>query len=135
MGAVVSGLCCMIFYLASNWDSKSRLQPIARDLRRLGHTVTSTWLDEDEAQNFDALTLDQQLAYAHRDFDEIDAAQVLILDTLEQSLTGGREVEVGYALRCFLPIWLVGPRRNIFHSVAIKRYPDWEHLLGLLRRA
>ncbi len=115
----------MRVYLASNFASQDRMKGVRRMLERLGHEVTSTWLDEDGAQSYE---LNPQFGpgYAIRDRGEVEASDILILDTLEQSNTGGREVELGLALATGKRTWRVGPARNIFHTVVGATFDDWE---------
>lgn len=75
---------------------------------------------------------------AIKDFTEISAADLLIVDTLEPLQTieatssgGGREVEVGYALGQFQrkEVWRVGPPRNVFHYLVDRAFEDWDACL------
>jgi nucleoside 2-deoxyribosyltransferase len=110
-------------YLAGKFESLPRLR-VKRDLlRRAGFTVVSTWLDEEKAAAFCG---EQELTnYAKRDLAEVYLADVLILDTLDDSQTGGRDVEFGLALARGIPTVVVGPCRNIFHRLATHHYADW----------
>lgn len=112
-------------YVASNFASQARMKQIRRELEFRGHTVTSTWLDEDGAQSYE-LHPDRGPGYALRDRQEVEDSDLLILDTLELSNTGGREVELGIAMALHKRTWRVGPARNIFHTIVSKVYDDWE---------
>lgn len=94
-------------------------------LEDLGHNVISTWLDEDDAQSYE-LHPARGPGYALRDRGEIEASNMLIIDTIEESSSGGREVELGLALAGFKRTWRVGPARNIFHTIVQQDFPDWE---------
>ena len=110
----------MRIYLASNWGSKKRMAALAEPVRQLGHVVISSWLsDQTEAYNIDS----PRDAYA--DLGEITSCDLLILDTAESSVTGGREVEMGFALGRGIQVWIIGPERNIFHGIAARRYYNW----------
>jgi hypothetical protein len=66
---------------------------------------------------------------------EVVAADIFILDTTDESMTGGREVEFGMALMDMeFPrrIIRVGPVRNVFHSVVRETYDSWDELLEAL---
>ena len=115
----------MKIYLASNFASQDRMKRVRRILEALNHEVVSTWLDEEGGQSYE-LNPDNGPGYAIRDRQEVEDADLLILDTLEQSVTGGREVELGLALAKFKRTWRVGPARNIFHTVVNHHFPDWE---------
>lgn len=114
----------MRIYLASNFGSQSRLRPIRTNLERLGHEVVSTWLDEPGAQSFE-LNPDKGPGYSLRDLGEVASCDLLIIDTQEESCTGGREVEYGAALVQGKQLWRVGPSRNIFHTIAHRVFSNW----------
>ena len=56
---------------------------------------------------------------------ELSEADFLILDTLDETRTGGREVEFGHALAWGIPVIRVGPARNLFHHRARRVYNAW----------
>ncbi len=72
---------------------------------------------------------------AHFDLVEIKGVDMFILDTLDESPTGGREVELGYFLASPMnkPFWRVGPIRNIFHSMADMEFETWDEVRKKLR--
>lgn len=114
----------MNIYLASFFDTRERLRPIRDKLQEMGHTVVSSWIDEQETVI--GLTPQQSRAAASRDLEEIKACDLLILDTLDENSRGGREVEFGYTLDSMAIAWIVGPTRNIFHSLATHHFTTWE---------
>jgi hypothetical protein len=71
---------------------------------------------------------------AIKDLAEINAADLLILDTQDVTPRGGREVELGFALGRFQSknIYLVGPIRNVFHTLVDRWFDDWDNLLSSL---
>lgn len=119
----------MRIYLASNWQSQSRIRKVRDSLVRLGHTVCSNWLSEDNAQAFSELTTKRRQMYSYRDIGEVVSCDLLIIDTAEESTSGGREVEYGMALALGKSVWVIGPDRNIFHSVCRRRFDDWQMAL------
>lgn len=117
----------MKIYIASFYDTRDRLRPICGLLEEMGYQVTSRWIRNQE----DTKPSEEELGtYAQRDFDDIDAADMLILDTLDETPRGGREVELGYAVGK-KEIVIVGPKRNVFHRLFIN-YKDWPSLLLVL---
>jgi hypothetical protein len=122
----------MRIYLASNWDSHARMRALRLEIQACGHDVIATWVDEDASWGFLMLSDAEKVMYAHRDLGEVCTADLVILDTLEASSSGGREIEAGFALGK-KPLWQVGPARNIFHTVATRRFPAWEPALAALR--
>ena len=115
----------MKIYLASNFASQDRMKRVRRELERFGHQVVSTWLNEDGAQSYE-LHPSKGPGYALRDRQEVEDCDLLVIDTLAESYTGGREVELGIALAKFKRTWRVGPARNIFHTIVQETFPTWE---------
>lgn len=121
----------MRVYLASNFQSQKRMMKVREALENIGVTVCNGWLEPGvDAQDFEQLSPEQRAMYSYRDIGEIVTVDLLIMDTQEQSTSGGREVEYGMALALGKPVWIVGPTRNIFHTVARRQYDDWEQVVG-----
>ena len=117
-------------YVAGWFGSQKRLQAERDRLREYGYVVTSSWLNEAVADptkitTHDLLPESNQLLAA-KDFWEITESNVLIVDTIDVSDRGGREVEMGYALAHKIPVIVIGPRRNVFHFLIRDVYPTWE---------
>ena len=117
----------MSIYLAGKYTSKERLSARREQMRRMGYNVTSSWLDE-VWRDYDAPD-EVRVENAHRDFEEIEDAHCLIIDTFDESATGGREVEMGYAMYKGITVVLVGPKRNVFHYIVNKHFETWDDLL------
>ena len=118
----------MTIYLSARITAQARLRPIRARLRALGYQCESSWLDElDVAYPVEPT---RARAKALRDFSEIECADIFILDTLDESTTGGREYEAGYAHRSPVEsptqVWRVGPVRNVFHELADEVFTGWE---------
>lgn len=108
----------MKFYVAAPWQ----LLENARDLRRILLAAkmpllecTARWLDEQA---------DTQATRAHAEMDleDVKAADVVVFLNpwqFKTSGTGGRHVEVGYALAHGKPILLVGEKSNLFHELPL----------------
>lgn len=64
-----------------------------------------------------------------RDVEEVMRADMLIIDTYDESITGGREVELGMAMSNKAVVYRVGPIRNIFHHL-IPGFDTWDELLS-----
>ena len=121
----------MRVYLASNWESQARLVALVSRVDGGSHEVVSSWLWEEPGQGFRVLSEMQCVEKAHRDLGEILTADLVIVDTLEETQSGGREVELGFAVGKH-PVWLVGPCRNIFHQVTTRQFVDWDSCLDAL---
>ena len=119
----------MRVYIAGRFEAQHRLR-VMRDLvEALGHEVVGTWLDEESTSD---PTEAEALEYAVRDFGEIRACDLFILDTLDENLRGGREAEYGYAWGVGKVTLIVGPRRNVFHTLAEKQVEEWPAALQWL---
>ncbi len=125
-------------YIAGKFDAKDRLR-IERDricALKAGHVI-SLWLDEETAAPDETrtkgtgLSAEEGRTYAKRDLYEIQTADLLILDTFDDNLRGGREVEFGFALATGIPVWVVGPKRNVFHELA-RHFASWPDVLEQL---
>lgn len=70
---------------------------------------------------------------AVRDLTEVEGCRLLIVDTNEVNERGGREVEFGYAIKSEKWIWVVGPKRNVFHYMpGVRHFRDWLDVLDAL---
>src|SRR5258708_3901849 len=110
-------------YIAGWFGAKERLRKERDRIHALGvGQVVGTWLDEEtvapEAPGETLVvsaTPEQCKEYAVRDLGEVRYADLLILDTIDVNPRGGREVEYGLALATGIGLWIVGPKRNVFH--------------------
>ena len=99
-------------YLAASWSRREEMRDVRVKLEGEGHVVTSRWLDEKEGE--------PKAVAARADLDDIDASDVLLAFTENADVgyqTGGRHVELGYALAKRIPVILVGLRENVFHHL------------------
>lgn len=139
-------------YLAAPYGTRDSLAQAATAIRDLGFVVVSSWLEEPfrmtpgstgPAPDLKAETL---LPIAVRNLVEVASADVLVMmgpDTwsgddapLELaaggSTSGGRHLEMGYALACDLPVINVGAPENIFSRTLATVADSWEDALELL---
>lgn len=120
----------MKIFLAGWFDSRERLR-LARDtLNKMGHTVRSRWLDEETPPPPDDAEVIERAVI---DMEDLAQVEVLVLDTLDEDHRGGREVEFGYFLRRADPLFIVGPRRNIYHAFAEAQFESWDHAFAYFR--
>lgn len=131
----------MKVYIASKFSSRHRLRPIKFKLKQLGFEVLSDWidnnpLDETIGGDYDSIGNHPDASHdiAERDLAQVSECDVFIIDTQDVSATGGRECELGMALREGVEyIYRVGPIRNVFHAhKSITAYQTWEELLPAL---
>jgi len=124
----------MKIYLAAKFLRRDNIRPFRDEIWSLGHEVVSTWLDEvKRPTDMDSATFKKKLAM--KDIAEVISADLLILDTFAASETGGKEVEFGVALGRFQTklIWIVGPKRNVFHELADKHFEYWVQVMEELK--
>lgn len=99
----------MKIYLTARWGRREEMKAVREKLVAAGHVCTARWLDEPEETPY--------AVAAQMDLDDIDFADALIVFTETTDvgyLSGGRHVELGYALAKDKTIVLVGPRENVF---------------------
>jgi nucleoside 2-deoxyribosyltransferase len=109
-------------YLAGSSQEQQRLRSYATLLRGAGHEITSGWLQVENIQDVLASHLgpEQVTEEAVRDLADIYRADAVLMvvpydRTNLLCHSGGRQVEVGYALAQAKPVIIVGPPENIFH--------------------
>ena len=120
----------MKIYIAASFVSRERLRPIRDELWNLGHEVVSSWLDE-VAKPAPMTDKEFYKKLAIKDIAELKSADLVIVDLLNKSSTGGRDIETGLALGAFSAkqLYLVGVPVCVFHELADKQYPAWTDLL------
>jgi hypothetical protein len=122
-------------YIAGKFSSRHRLRQYKQVLKDRGYDVLSTWIDKDGDDASLAPTLELCKAEAERDKYEVFNSNIFILDTFDESSSGGREVELGMAAEQAMSdrkgkyILIVGPVRNVFHATHA-RFENWEELLN-----
>ena len=101
----------MKVYIAAPYTCRAAAIAVMHVLEAAGHVVTSRWLRETNP-NCDA--------NAKKDLTDIDNADALLALNFKEwqdKGSGGRHVELGYALALGKRIVLYGPRTNIFHHL------------------
>lgn len=124
----------MKIYLAARYDQHPLMRDYATRLEAAGHHVTSRWIraHADDAPDGCTVALinaepDSCAPFAEEDFQDIREADTVVCFTEWPSSTGGRHVEVGYALGLGLRVVVVGPREHIFHALeTVEHYPTRE---------
>ena len=107
-------------YLAARFSEKEKMKAIRQYLQAYDCNVTSHWLDEEFPPNttLDQVPNDFKVKTAQQDLEDIKIADLVILFTVDPTIPtvrGGRHFESGYAVGKGKPLWVVGPRENIFH--------------------
>ena len=127
----------MKIYIGGSLNGRARLANEAKYLIDSGHVVLSRWFSAHtpiESLWNNQFNSEVSEVMAMRDTYDIMEADIVIIDSLEPSTSGGRETELGLALmRALLghPLRIihVGPYTNIFHNLVREHYGSWEELL------
>lgn len=112
----------MKIYLAARFSRREQLNELADELRRMGHIVTSRWLETKWVNRPDqsaAAPPEYRQTYALIDLEDVQAADVMINfteDAIPNAGRGGRHVEFGYAMALGKRMVVVGYRENLFHE-------------------
>ena len=107
-------------YLAAGFSRKEEIKKYAAELTALGFEITSSWLYEriSPSTELHQVTRRYLREHAQRDLTDIQKADALVLFTQSPTkpfVRGGRMHEAGYAMGLKKPLYLCGPRENIFH--------------------
>lgn len=117
----------MDIYIAAASEERQAAKEMKARIEAAGYTVTSRWI---ELENFSSADTKYLMSWAENDLlDVFKADMVVLLNPAEfkNKGTGGRHVEVGYALAYGKPVILCGEKSNIFHwhpNVHHLRYPN-----------
>lgn len=137
----------MDIYIAAKVVARFRLRGTRTAIQELGHRVVSTWINTATDYGSGDATPDRLRWAGEVDLSEIDSGAMgnnflFIIDSLDESTTGGRETELGYYLALRRrqrvhpspshEIWRVGPVRNLYHVFADRVFETWEELLAAL---
>lgn len=98
-------------YIAAPYQMRADASALRMHLERHGISCTSHWIDGPMPHD--------QLAAA-RDINDVKSSEALILmnpESFKESGTGGRHTELGMALILQLPIFVLGTRTQIFHTL------------------
>lgn len=122
----------MKIYTAATFSQQQRIRQNKETLLKLGHSVLSTWLEE---QIKPEGMSDEQFGkkMANKDLREIQSADCFILDLESPSKTMGKMVETGFALANHKLFYVVAPEGtltggHIFCFLADKIFKSWDEL-------
>jgi nucleoside 2-deoxyribosyltransferase len=107
----------MNLYIAGQYSQKTYLRTVADQLICDGHFITASWLQEHHPPTVQLHEVaDEELrGYAVQDIEDIKASDAMVFFSCEgPTPRGGRHVEMGVALALGLPVYVIGPRENIF---------------------
>ena len=124
----------MRIYTAATFTEQQRIRQHKEQLIQLGHTVVSSWLEEQvHPDGMSEEIFERKMAM--KDLQEVASADCLILDVENPSRTAGKMIETGFALAKHKLVYVVGniPPHSIFLSLADGHFPDWNVLLEYFR--
>lgn len=116
-------------YLGGSYGGRKRIAEIAERLRNLGIAVNCKWFDDSffiEKQWDNNFGGDVAEVMARIDESAIRDADVVFIDTIDKSSTGGSDTELGLARGYDKHIIHIGPYRNIFQKLANEHYESWD---------
>lgn len=133
----------MLIYLASRYSRFQEMQQHRAELERLGHTVTSRWINGDHQIDDAGLSVQakeaERIRFAQEDQSDLIAAECVISFTevpRSSNSRGGRHVEHGMALALGKRVIVVGHRENVFHCLPeIEFFENWPDARASLTRA
>lgn len=117
-------------YLAAPYAARTQVRGFRDELARVGYDTCARWLDEDHeissltvgaATGLDDATI---AGHAATDLADIDQCDILVLITESvadivggTATSGGRHVEMGYAVALGKQVIVVGKPENVFHRL------------------
>ena len=126
----------MRIYTAATFSEQVRIRSKKEQLIQMGHTITSTWLEESLYVRPDGMPEEVfEHKMAIKDLQEIAMADCFIVDVDNPSKTAGKMVETGFALARHKLIYVVGvpPAHSIFLSLADKHFNSWDELFDFFK--
>ena|SRR6266851_2844035 len=118
-------------YLSARYSRRSLMAEYAKELRALGHAVTSRWIFRKQPPDSD-LTPRQSRRIALEDLYDLSISDAIIFFTESTPGKGGRHVELGFAygLRTAgrkLTTIVIGPMtQTIFEGLGARHFQSWE---------
>ncbi len=118
----------MRIYVATKWENRRRAQDIMHDLSLFRHIITYDWTVVEQESSTQAV----------KDAEGVQTADVLVLIAEEDVPYAGALVEMGIAIGCGIPVFVLGTapitRRCIFmkHPLVyfiddVTQLIDWLH--------
>lgn len=121
----------MITYLASAYRRKGEIRGYREELKRYGHVVQASWLDEPDQYDYQTVENDPALGatFARKALFDIAGSRRIIVFTGDIG-RGGNQLEQGFAMGLGLEVVIVGPNANLFSLLANRQFATWEAFLA-----
>lgn len=115
----------MNIYLAARFSLASRMRWRRADLRQYGYEVTSRWIDYDTRPDLPS----NCEMISSKDLEDIEKADLVIVDALQSSTRGGLHTELGYALGLGKEVWVIcygtSDDNVFFWAPHVTRFTSW----------
>lgn len=115
----------MKVYLAARYSRNADMREVAAHLRARGEEVTSRWINGSHELG-EHPTDEARERLALEDLEDLQAADVVLAFSEEprtmSNSRGGRHVEFGLAIGLGKPVFVVGPKENVFHYLPAVRH-------------
>lgn len=125
----------MKVYLSSQYPRLADMRSRAMDLHAIGARTVSSWHDLPDVPD-GALTAPDRERMAHMDLDDLERADLMVCFGDEPGAyrgSGGKFVELGYAIGVGVSIVWVGPREGVFpYHRDVTHCETWEQALHLI---
>ncbi len=122
----------MRVYLSARYGKIDEMRNHAKELRDLGHHVTSSWLRGTIAPSTD-LSDPAWPTIAQQDVNDVFACDAVIYFAEADRSSGGRHVEFGMGLGLGKRMMVVGEPEHLFHTLpTVEVYSDWGETLHVL---
>ena len=136
----------MKVYIAAPYGAREQVREYCDSLLKLGHTPMSRWaygsrpITTGTTRSAPHLSDAEADTYAQGDLVDVSRSDCLIMLTEDASdilaggaASGGRHIELGYALAIGKTVIVVGDPENIFHrSGLVRRVDTWEEAIEQL---
>lgn len=126
----------MRIYIAASFTQRdTEATNMKRCLLAAGHEVTSRWLDPLH-QKHNSYGMEDK--FASMDLADIRRSEAMVIITEgddKQTTKGGRHTELGIALERHIPIFLYGPKEQVFHNLlCVQQVFAISQLISALKR-
>jgi nucleoside 2-deoxyribosyltransferase len=106
----------MRIYFAAPFARQVELRDVAKEYEAAGHTITASWLYEPVLDADDpAREWGLKVRALEDDWDVAHSDAVVLFTDGPQITHGGMHVEVGLAIARGIPVYVNGPKVNVFH--------------------
>ena len=101
-------------YIACPFNERDEAKRVRDILLTKGITSTSRWIDT-HLTELDLLSDADREREALADIADVQRAEEFVYIAKGQSTSGGRDIELGYALAEGMKVWFIGEPFSIFH--------------------